>query len=241
MHSFDLILTLTAGLTAALVLGYITQRLSLSPIVGYLLAGIVVGPATPGFVADKDLANQMAEIGVILLMFGVGLHFHVKDLLAVRKVALTGAALEIAILSSVGSLTARALGFDWPGALLFGVSLSVASTVVLTRVLAEHRELHTHAGRIAVGWLIAEDIFTVFVLVVMPALFGPDASKGQLGVSIALAAVKLAAFTAIILGVGNRIIPRILSSVAVTQSRELFTLTVLVIALGISVAATAGF
>jgi CPA2 family monovalent cation:H+ antiporter-2 len=241
VHDTALILTLAAGLAAALGFGFLAVRLRLPPIVGYLAAGLLIGPYTPGFTANHDIAQQLAEIGVILLMFGVGLHFHVKDLLAVRKVALTGALLDIAILTTVGSVTARAMGFAWPGALLFGVSLSVASTVVLTRVLAEHRELHTQSGRIAVGWLIVEDIVTVFVLVVMPALFGARAAEGQLGLAMGLAAVKLAAFTAIILGVGNRIIPRILSTVAVTQSRELFTLTVLVIALGISVAATAGF
>jgi CPA2 family monovalent cation:H+ antiporter-2 len=241
VHDTALILTLAAGLAAALGFGFLAVRLRLPPIVGYLAAGLLIGPYTPGFTANHDIAQQLAEIGVILLMFGVGLHFHVKDLLAVRKVALTGALLDIAILTTVGSVTARAMGFAWPGALLFGVSLSVASTVVLTRVLAEHRELHTQSGRIAVGWLIVEDIVTVFVLVVMPALFGSRAAEGQLGLAMGLAAVKLAAFTAIILGVGNRIIPRILSTVAVTQSRELFTLTVLVIALGISVAATAGF
>jgi CPA2 family monovalent cation:H+ antiporter-2 len=241
VHDTALILTLAAGLAAALGFGFLAVRLRLPPIVGYLAAGLLIGPYTPGFTANHDIAQQLAEIGVILLMFGVGLHFHVKDLLAVRKVALTGALLDIAILTTVGSVTARAMGFAWPGALLFGVSLSVASTVVLTRVLAEHRELHTQSGRIAVGWLIVEDIVTVFVLVVMPALFGSRAAEGQLGLAMGLAALKLAAFTAIILGVGNRIIPRILSTVAVTQSRELFTLTVLVIALGISVAATAGF
>lgn len=241
MHDVDLILTLTAALAVALVLGMLAVRLRLPPIVGYLVSGLLLGPSSPGFMANQEIAQQFAEIGVILLMFGVGLHFHVKDLLAVRSIALTGALLDIAVLCSVGSITARFLGFAWPGAILFGLCLSVASTVVLTRVLTENRELHSHAGRVAVGWLIVEDIVTVFVLVVTPALFGPAAVKGELGTAMGLAALKLGAFTAIILGVGNRIIPRILSTVAVTQSRELFTLTVLVIALGISVAATLGF
>jgi CPA2 family monovalent cation:H+ antiporter-2 len=188
------------------------------------------------------MAQQLAEIGVILLMFGVGLHFHLKDLWAVRRVALTGAFCEIAVLASIGTAASRSFGFPWPGAILFGISLSVASTVVLTRVLADNRGLHSQAGRIAVGWLIVEDIFTVFALVVLPTVFGGDnAGERSLPVALGWAVVKLAALTTLTLGAGGRVIPRLLSSVAATQSRELFTLTVLVIALGISVGASLAF
>src|SRR5262245_20922063 len=155
MHAnTDLILTLTGGLAAALVLGYLTHRLGLSPIVGYLLAGIVVGPHTPGFVADRRLAEQLAEVGVILLMFGVGLHFHFKELLAVRRVAVPGAVAQSLVATALGAAVARAFGWGWAAGVVFGLALSVASTVVLTRVLADNRALHTPAGHIAVGWLV---------------------------------------------------------------------------------------
>src|SRR3954471_16960750 len=151
MHTnLDLILTLTGGLAAALALGYVTHRLGLSPIVGYLLAGVVVGPSTPGFVADKHLADQLAEVGVILLMFGVGLHFHVEDLLAVRKVAVPGAVVQILAAAALGAGVAGGFGGAWPAAVVFGLSVSVASTVVLTRVLGDRHELHTSLGHTAV-------------------------------------------------------------------------------------------
>src|SRR5215468_1320410 len=163
MAESALVLTLTASLAAAWALGFITQKLGLSPIVGYLLAGLIVGPYTPGFVADRALASEFAEIGVILLMFGVGLHFHIKDLLAVRNVAILGA------------LAGRAFGWSWSASLVFGLALSVASTVMLTRVLVDNQALHTPIGRIAIGWLVVEDIFTVVVLVLLPAIFaGPS-------------------------------------------------------------------
>ena len=241
MDNLDLILTLTAGLTAALVFGFLALRFQLPSIVGYLLAGLLIGPYTPGYIANHAIAQQLAEIGVILLMFGVGLHFHLKDLLAVRRVALTGAFCEITIVASIGIAAARSFGFPWPGAILFGISLSVASTVVLTRVLADNRDLQSQAGRIAVGWLIVEDIFTVFALVVLPTVFGVRAGENSLPVALLWAAVKLVALTGLTLGAGGRIIPRLLSSVAGTQSRELFTLTVLVIALGISIGASLAF
>ncbi len=151
MHSYDLILTLTGGLGAALVLGFITQRLGLSPIVGYLLGGTIVGPYSPGFVADAALAEQLAEIGVILLMFGVGLQFHVQELLAVRRVAVPGAIAQSLVATALGALLARLFGWDWPAGLVFGMALAVASTVVLVRVLADANDLHTQAGHIAVG------------------------------------------------------------------------------------------
>src|SRR6188472_4504538 len=172
MHAYDLILTITGGLAAALFLGYFTQRLGLSPIVGYLFAGTLVGPHTPGFVADQHLAEQLAEIGVILLMFGVGLQFHVEELLAVRRVAIAGALVQSGVATALGAAAAHWFGSTWGAGLVFGLALSVASTVVLIRVLTDNRHLHTPAGHIAVGWLVVEDLLTVLVLVLMPAVLG---------------------------------------------------------------------
>jgi len=235
MHSYDLILTLTGGLGAALILGMITQRLGLSPIVGYLLAGMTVGPYTPGFVADASLAEQLAEIGVILLMFGVGLQFHVEELLAVRRVAVPGAVAQSLVATVLGVLLAGVFGWNSSAGLVFGMALSVASTVVLVRVLADNNALHTQAGHIAVGWLVVEDLFTVVALVLLPALFGPDTRDSPLWLALLVTALKVGALVAFTAIVGARVIPRILDYVANTRSRELFTLTVLVIALGIAV------
>ncbi len=235
MHAYDLILTLTGGLSAALVLGYVTHRFGLSPIVGYLLAGTLVGPHTPGFVADVALAEQLAEIGVILLMFGVGLQFHLEELLAVRRVAVPGAIAQSIVATVLGALLARAVGWDWPAGVVFGMALAVASTVVLVRVLADNNDLHTPAGHIAVGWLVVEDLFTVFALVLLPALFGPATSDSSLWMAVANTVIKISALVAFTAVVGTRVIPKVLDYVADTRSRELFTLTVLVIALGIAV------
>jgi monovalent cation:H+ antiporter-2, CPA2 family len=234
MHNLDLILTLTGGLATALVLGYLTHRVGLSPIVGYLLAGIVVGPHTPGFVAHPQLAEELAEVGVILLMFGVGLHFHVDELLAVRRVAIPGAVVQSLTATAVGAGVGLALGWDWKAGVVFGLALSVASTVVLTRVLADNRALHTPTGHIAIGWLVVEDIFTVLVLVVLPPLLGRG-GPGAIALAVGLAVVKIVALGVAAFVVGGRAVPRALDYVAATGSRELFTLTVLVIALGIAV------
>jgi monovalent cation:H+ antiporter-2, CPA2 family len=239
MHGYDLILTLTGSLAAALVLGYFTQRLGLSPIVGYLLAGTLVGPHTPGFVADAQLAEQLAEIGVILLMFGVGLQFHIDELLAVRRVAIPGAVAQSGVATLLGALLARAFGWDWSAGLVFGMALAVASTVVLVRVLADHNDLHTQAGHIAVGWLVVEDLFTVVALVLLPALFGE--TDTPLWFALALTALKVALLVAFTVLVGTRVIPHLLDYVAATRSRELFTLTVLVLALGIAVGSSLVF
>ena len=238
MHDLDLILTLTGGLAAALVLGYGTHRLGLSPIVGYLLAGFAVGPNTPGFIANRELANQLAEIGVILLMFGVGLQFHVKELLQVRRVAIPGAIGQSLVATLLGCLVAIQLGWHWPAGLVFGLAISVASTVVLLRVLTDNNELHTPTGHIAVGCLVVEDLFTVLVLVLLPVLFGAE-QNGSTGVVSALgwSVVKLALLVLFTLLVGGRFIPWLLGYMAETRSRELFTLAVLVIALGIAVGA----
>jgi len=243
MHNIDLILTLTGGFVAALAFGYITQRIGISPIIGYLLAGIVVSPHTPGFNADPELAEQLAEIGVILLMFGVGLQFHFKELLAVKRIAVPGAVVQ--------SLTATALsavvlhygfGWDWPAGIVFGLAVSVASTVVLIRVLADNGDLHTVTGHISVGWLVMEDLFTIFILVLLPAIFGAAATGGELALGFGevtkatgWATVKIGALVAFTFIVGGWVIPRLLTGIAKTGSRELFTLAVLAIALGIAV------
>src|SRR4029077_7201579 len=173
MHgNLDLILTLTGGLAAALALGYLTHRLGLSPIFGYRLAGIAVGPHTPGFVGNQEIAEQLAEVGVILLMFGVGLHFHFKELLAVRGIALPGAIVQSLGATALGAMTASAFGWSWAAGVVYGLAISVASTVVLTRVLVDNNDLHTPTGHIAIGWLVVEDLFTVVVLVILPALYG---------------------------------------------------------------------
>ncbi|MEI6255777.1 MAG: cation:proton antiporter [Planctomycetota bacterium] len=236
MHNVDLILTLTGGLTAALVLGFITQQLRLSPIVGYLLAGIAVGPHTPGFEANGEIAQQLAEVGVILLLFGVGLSFHVRELLAVRRVAIPGALLASSVASLLGILAARAAGSDWSTAIVFGAAVAVSSTVVLMRVLADNRDLHTQVGHIAVGWVVVEDLLTVAALVVLPAVLGGnDLGPQELALTIGMAVVKIIALVAIVFLAGGRIIPWLMERIAATQSRELFTLAVLVIALGIAV------
>ncbi len=236
MHNVDLILTLTTGLGAALALGFLAFRLGLNPIVGYLMAGLLVGPHTPGVMANHDIAAQLAEVGVILLMFGVGLHFRLQDLLAVRGIAITGALVQIAAVTPLGILAGMSFGWSFAASALFGISLSIASTVVLTRVLADHSDLQSQTGKISIGWLVLEDIISVFVLVILPTVFGAG-DRGDITMAIGVAALKLAALTAVILGAGGRLIPRFLTSVTKTHSRELFTLTVLVIALGISVAA----
>src|SRR5687768_5708274 len=213
MHGYDLILTLTGSLGAALVLGYITQRLGLSPIVGYLLAGTLVGPYTPGFVADASMAEELAEIGVILLMFGVGLQFHIEELLAVRGVAIPGAISQSLAATVLGALLARAFGWEWSAGLVFGMALAVASTVVLVRVLADNNDLHTRAGHIAVGWLVVEDLFTVVALVLLPALFGATTDGRPLWVALGLTAVKVTALVAFTAVVGTRVIPKVLDYV----------------------------
>lgn len=235
-HEIGLILTFTGGLTAALVCGLLAQRVRLSPIVGYLLAGVLIGPATPGFAADRVTAEQLAEIGVVLLMFGVGLHFNVRDLLAVRRVAVPGAVAQIAAASALGALAVGVVGWSLGAGLVYGLAISVASTVVLLRVLADNDALHTPAGHVAVGWLIVEDLFTVLLLVLLPTLAGAGAGDAlSVAWAVAVAIGKLGVLIVLTLVLGRRAIPRLLAWVARTRSRELFTLTVLVLALGIAV------
>jgi CPA2 family monovalent cation:H+ antiporter-2 len=242
MHQIDLILTITGGIAAAALLGYIALRLQISPLVGYLVAGVVVGPHTPGWVADHTLAEQLAEMGVVLLMFGVGLQFHWEELVAVRRLAIPGAVLQSLVATLLGLVFGICLGWGWQGGLVFGLALSVASTVVLTRVLSDRGELHTGVGRIAVGWLVVEDIFTVIVLVLLPELLGAARPGGwQLVGTVLLVLLKIAVLVAVTLIGGRRVIPWLLEKVAATRSRELFTLTVLVVALGVAVLAAKGF
>ncbi len=239
MHeNFNLLVTLAAGLIGAVTLGYFAHRLGWSPIIGYLLAGILAGPHTPGFVADQHMADELAEVGVILLMFGVGLHFHLADLIAVRGVAIGGAICQSAVTTALGAAMARLFGWDWPAGIVFGLALSVASTVVLTRVLTDNDQLQTPTGRIAIGWLVVEDIFTVFVLVLLPVIFGGStAATFSLPVLFTLAALKLALFIAFTMIPAGRFIPWILNKIAETHSHELFTLGVLAVALGVAVSA----
>lgn len=247
-HQMPLISTLVLGLVVAFALGALAQRLRISPLVGYLLAGVAIGPATPGFVADIGLANQLAEIGVILLMFGVGLHFSLKDLLSVRAIAVPGAVAQIAVATLLGMGLAALMGWDTAAGLVFGFALSVASTVVLLRALQERRLIETERGRIAVGWLVVEDLATVMALVMLPALAPVLKGGMQSGTDvmslltpIALTLAKVTAFLAVMLLIGRRVIPWILHYIAHTGSRELFRLSVLAIALGCAFAAATLF
>lgn len=254
-HHTSLIATIVAGLGLAFVFGALAHRLRLSPLVGYLVAGVLIGPFTPGYVADQELAPQLAEIGVILLMFGVGLHFSLKDLLAVRAIAIPGAVVQMASATLLGMALAWWLGWSLGAGLVFGLALSVASTVVLLRALQERRLIESEKGRVAVGWLIVEDLAMVLALVLLPALSGvlggradpaaaddAVAASGLVGwvdpnsvwVALALTLVKVAAFVGIMLVVGRRLIPWVLHYVAHTGSRELFRLAVLAIALGVA-------
>lgn len=238
MHSLPLLTTLAAGFTAAWVFGLITQKIGLSPIVGYLIGGIVVGPYTPGFIADQALANQLAEIGVILLMFAVGLHFHVKDLLAVKNIAVPGAIVQSTVATLLGLAVAMAFGWDWKSGLVIGMAMAVASTVVLMRVLIDHDALETIPGHVAVGWLIVEDIFTVILLILIPAMAVTSAAGAGSGLAttLLLALVKLAVLIVILLTVGAKMIRWLMIQVTRLRSRELFTLTVLVFAVAIATA-----
>jgi monovalent cation:H+ antiporter-2, CPA2 family len=235
-----IILTLASAFVAALVFGYVTQRLGLSPIVGYLVAGVVVGPNTPGVVADPHIAEQFAEVGVILLMFGVGLQFHLDELLAVRRIAIPGAVAQSAIATVLGAIAAHTFGWTWPASIVFGLSLSVASTVVLVRVLSDRRQLHTQAGHISVGWLVVQDVLTVIVLVLLPSL-RDGLTPASLATSIGLTLLKVGGLVVVAAVVGRRVIPVVLDRIAETRSRELFTLTVLALAIGLAVASAAVF
>jgi len=238
-HHTELIAILCVGFVLAFVLGMLAQRLKLSPLVGYLVAGMIAGPFTPGFVADQTLAPQLAEVGVILLMFGVGLHFSLKDLMAVKAIALPGAVVQIAAATTMGWAMAHFwLGWSHMAGLMFGLALSVASTVVLLSALEERRLVETSKGRIAVGWLIVEDIAMVLALVLLPAIAGKqtgaDGESVSIGGALLITLFKVGAFVAVMLVIGRRVIPKILERVAGTGSRELFTLCVLALAMGVA-------
>ena len=238
-HSVSLITTLAAGFGLALVLGFLAARLKLPALVGYLVAGIAIGPATPGFVADAQIASQLAEIGVMLLMFGVGLHFSIDDLLAVRKVALPGAVVQMVVATALGAGVATLWGWSAGAALVFGISLSVASTVVLLKALESQGLTDAADGRIAIGWLVVEDLAMVLVLVLLPALApmlgGKAAPAGQnMGMTILVTLAQVAGFVAFMLVVGRRLFPWILWQVTKTGSRELFTLAVVAAAVSIA-------
>jgi CPA2 family monovalent cation:H+ antiporter-2 len=239
-HEASLLTLLAAGLVLAFALGSLAHRFKLSPLVGYLLAGVLVGPFTPGYEADTALASQLGEIGVVLLMFGVGLHFSVDDLKQVRKVALPWALVPIALGTAMGAALGRWLGWPWGQGVVFGLCLAVASTVVLMRALEDNRLLDTRRGKTAIGWLVVEDLAMVLVLVMLP-VFGRRYGQETEGIDAAalaralgLTVVKLLAFTAVIVVVGRRVVPWILRKVAANGSRELFTLSVLAIALGVA-------
>ncbi len=242
-----LISTIAFSFLFAFIAGLIVVRVGLPPLVGYLLAGIAIGPHTPGFVADRELATQLSEIGVILLMFGVGLHFSFRDLMKMRHIALPGAILQITAATVLGAALARWWGWGWPQSLLLGLSLSVASTVVLLKALEEHQLTETMSGRIAVGWLVVEDLVMVLVLVMLPAL--AHLNDGDISVishwpfwqSLLLVLLKVAVFVAVMAAIGVRAVPALLHLVVKTDSRELFTLAVIAIALGIAYVAAALF
>ena len=231
-HDSGLIATVAAAFGLAMIFGYAATRLRLPPLVGYLLAGIALGPATPGYTGNVALASELAEIGVMLLMFGVGLHFSVADLLAVRRLAIPGALLGIGVSTALGAMLAHFWGWDWAAAVVFGLCLSVASTVVLLRALESRNLLQSVNGQIAVGWLVVEDLLMVLVLVLLPALAGSPATETQDSgwQALAMTGAKLAAFVVLMLVVGTRVLPALLWRVAKTGSRELFTLTVIAVA-----------
>ncbi|HEY8332883.1 MAG TPA: YbaL family putative K(+) efflux transporter [Tardiphaga sp.] len=240
-HNTPLISTVVVGLVLAFILGTIAQRIRVSPLVGYLVAGVFMGPFTPGYVADQNIANELAEIGIILLMFGVGLHFSLKDLLSVKNIAIPGAIVQIGVATLLGIGLGTALGWPIGGGLVFGLALSVASTVVLLRALQERRLVDSERGRIAIGWLIVEDLAMVLTLVLLPALAGllkgeagNGASLSDVAMPVLITLGKVAAFIVFMLVVGRRVIPMLLHYVAHTGSRELFRLAVFAISLGVA-------
>jgi len=247
-HNVSLITTIAAGFGVALILGFIAERIKLPALVGYLVAGIIIGPATPGFVADAHIASQLSEIGVMLLMFGVGLHFALSDLLAVKRIAVPGAVVQMGLATALGIAMARWWGWSWGSGLIFGLSLSCASTVVLLKALEGRGVLESMNGRIAVGWLVVEDLATVLVLVLLPPLAsvlgGADANAIEietLWATIGWTLLQVGAFIALMLIAGRRVLPWLLWQVARTGSRELFTLCVIAAAISIAYGAAALF
>lgn len=242
MNELSLLITFAGGLAGALVFGYLAHRLKLSPIVGYLLAGIAVGPFTPGFVANRAVAEQFAEIGVILLLFGIGLRFHLRELVAVWRVAVPGALIQSTLSTTLLALLLRLLGWNWISGIILGMAISVASTVVMAMVLTERRDLHAQIGYIAIGWTVVEDLLTVAVLLLLPIVFAPAGDGNQNpAAALAVAALKVAGLVAVVGVLGRWVIPWTLERIEKTRSRELFTLAVLVLALGIAVGSATVF
>lgn len=246
-HNLSLITTIAAAFSLALIFGLVAEKLKLPALTGYLFAGILIGPATPGFVADVEIASQLSEIGVMLLMFGVGLHFSIQDLLSVKRIALPGALAQMTIATLLGMAVAHGWGWSLGQGLVFGLSLSCASTVVLLKALESRRILESMNGKIAVGWLVVEDMVTVLVLVLMPALAGVLGGSGEtanptaIWETIGVTLLEVTGFIAVMLVVGRRVLPWLLWYVAGTGSRELFTLTVIAVAIGVAFLASSLF
>jgi CPA2 family monovalent cation:H+ antiporter-2 len=235
MHDLGILLTFAGGLAGALVLGFLAHRLKLSPIIGYLLAGVMVGPFTPGYVADRVVAEQFAEIGVILLLFGIGLRFHLHELIAVWRIAVPGALIQSTITTLLLAALLRPFGWSWVSGVILGMAISVASTVVMALVLGERRDLHAPIGHIAIGWTVVEDLMTVAALLLLPILFGARGTEYGAGAALAFAAVKVVGLVVTVILLGKWVIPRALEHIERTRQRELFTLAVLVLAVGIAV------
>lgn len=244
-HSLPLITTIAVGFVMALILGLLAERSKVPAIVGYLVAGIIIGPATPGFVADPHIASQLSEIGIMLLMFGVGLHFSPSDLLAVKRIAMTGALVQMTVTTAVGFLVSRLWGWSVASSLIFGLCLACASTVVMLKSLEARDELDSMSGRIAVGWLVVQDLVTIFALVMLPAfaeMLAPASAQPLAAISVwkevGKTLLQVSAFVAVMLIVGKRVLPYLLWQVAQTGSRELFTLAVITTAIGIAYGAS---
>ncbi len=236
MDELSVLITFTVGLAAALLFGYAAVRLKLSPIIGYLLAGIIVGPFTPGVVVNRAIAEQFAEIGVILLLFGIGLRFHLRELIAVWRLAIPGALIQSTLSTTALAVLLHLMGWDWTSGFILGMAISVASTVVMAMVLTEWHDLHAKIGHIAIGWTVVEDILTVILLLLLPIIFSPDRSMDQnIGIILGGAGIKIIGLVAIVAVLGKWVIPWALEHIAKTRSRELFTLAVLVLAVGIAV------
>ncbi|MFN7995767.1 MAG: cation:proton antiporter [Bryobacteraceae bacterium] len=236
MHDLSVILTFTGGLAGALVLGFLAQRLRVSPIVGYLLAGILVGPFTPGFVANRAVAEQFAEIGVILLLFGIGLRFHLSEMIAMWRIVVPGALIQSAMSTGALALILHLMGWSWTAGTILGMAVSVASTVVMALVLTEWHDLHAQIGYIAIGWTVVEDLLTVAMLLLLPIIFVPGGGDSQsAGAALGIAGLKVASLVITVVLLGRWVIPGALERIEKTRSRELFTLAVLVLALGVAV------
>ncbi|HXT13838.1 MAG TPA: cation:proton antiporter [Candidatus Angelobacter sp.] len=236
VHDLSVLITFAVGLTGALIFGYVALRLNVSPIIGYLLAGVAVGPFTPGVVVNHGVAEQFAEIGVILLLFGIGLRFHLHELMAVWRIALPGALVQSTLSTFALAGALHLLGWTWTAGLILGMAISVASTVVMALVLAERRDLHARIGHIAIGWTVVEDILTVALLLLLPILFGSNAAdKHNVGGVLGIAGLKIVGLVAVVVILGKWVIPWAMERIARTRSRELFTLAVLVLAVGIAV------